>query len=298
MNIINNSMDFLVHFFVPHHLNDYRSKVLHHKSLFFLLTAFCIMQVSLLFFQSFNSSILGVATDISIDHLLEETNRKRVAYGLSELVLNEELSQAATQKAADMFVKNYWAHNAPDGTTPWVFIKNADYVYSFAGENLAKDFHYSQDVVDAWIASPKHRENLLSKNFDDIGFAVVNGKLNRKETTLVVQMFGRQGEGLAGSQPRAPQRGQTARTPSGNPPSLSDGTLIRGVTQRPLFDVGQVHRGLSIALLATLVSVFTLDMIIVRRRRALRLVGHNFDHILFLSGPLLLTLADKGGSIL
>ena len=37
--------------------------------------------------------------------------------------------------------------------------------------------------------STSHRENLLKKDYTDVGFAVVNGTLNGEQTTLVVQMF-------------------------------------------------------------------------------------------------------------
>jgi hypothetical protein len=89
-----------------------------------------------------------------------------------------------------MFSKDYWAHYAPDGsTTPWEFILGSGYVYKFAGENLAKDFNTSVAVVEAWMASPSHRANLVSGNYVNIGIAVVNGVLLGEETTLVVQMF-------------------------------------------------------------------------------------------------------------
>lgn len=77
------------------------------------------------------------------------------------------------------------------GTTPWDFITGSGYQYEYAGENLAKNFMFSQGVVDAWMNSPSHKENLMRKDYTDVGFAVVNGVLNGEETTLVVQLFGK-----------------------------------------------------------------------------------------------------------
>ena len=64
-----------------------------------------------------------------------------------------------------MIAKNYWAHNAPDGASPWSFFKNVGYRYLYAGENLARDFGDSASVVNAWMNSPTHRDNLLSGRY-------------------------------------------------------------------------------------------------------------------------------------
>lgn len=135
--------------------------------------------------------VLGYASDIKISDLLVDSNKKRVAAGLSELRLNEKLTDAADKKASHMFEKNYWAHISPDGTEPWDFILGENYDYIYAGENLAKNFTHSDEVVEAWMGSPSHRDNLLSPNYDEVGFAVRDGILDGYETTLVVQMFGR-----------------------------------------------------------------------------------------------------------
>ena len=86
-----------------------------------------------------------------------------------------------------MFSKDYWAHNAPDGTTPWVFIKNTGYNYIYAGENLARGFNSASDVINAWMNSPEHRQNVLSPNYQNVGFAVATGTLSGEDTVLVVE---------------------------------------------------------------------------------------------------------------
>ena len=135
--------------------------------------------------------ILGFATDIMLADLYKTTNEKRVAAGVAPLETSHKLEKAALAKAQDMFTKDYWAHYAPDGsTTPWKFILGAGFGYKYAGENLARNFATSVAVVEAWMASPSHKANLLNANYEDIGMAAVNGTLLGEETTLVVQMFG------------------------------------------------------------------------------------------------------------
>ncbi len=178
-----------IHFFVPSEENNFRSHSLQTN----MLTVYLMIAVLLVFVSKktpFFSQVLGVATDISIEKLLTITNEDRVKNNLAPLIINSQLTEAAQKKAAHMFQNNYWSHFAPDGTSPWDFIKQSGYSYEFAGENLAKNFLFSQNVVDAWMDSPTHRANLLNKEYKEVGFAVVNGMLNGENTTLVVQMFG------------------------------------------------------------------------------------------------------------
>ncbi len=179
---------FFQELFIPHEKNNYKGKALQLDFLtLYLIFAFFIS----IFFKKYNINILGFATDITINKLFELTNKERQKYHLPSLNYNEKLAQAAYLKAQDMFNKNYWAHFAPDGTTPWEFILKSGYNYEYAGENLAKNFLFSDDVIAAWMRSPTHKKNILKEEYTDVGFAVVNGILNGEETTLVVQMFGK-----------------------------------------------------------------------------------------------------------
>jgi uncharacterized protein YkwD len=144
--------------------------------------------------------VLGVATNINASDVISLTNQQRTNNGLPALSYNSKLSQAAQNKASDMFAKNYWAHYAPDGTSPWSFITAAGYNYNTAGENLAKDFDTSSGVVTGWMNSPGHRANILNSSFIDTGVAVMNGTLQGSPTTLVVAFYA----SMPGESPAAP----------------------------------------------------------------------------------------------
>ena len=177
------------HFFIPHEENNFHA----HSVQTNMLSAYLFVAVMLVFVSknaSVLTNVLGVATDISISKLLILTNEERAKIGLPALQENSQLAIAAEKKAEDMFKKDYWAHFAPDGGSPWDFIKQSGYQYEFAGENLAKNFLFSKNVVDAWMNSPTHKENIVKKEYSEVGYAVVNGMLGGEETTLVVQMFG------------------------------------------------------------------------------------------------------------
>jgi uncharacterized protein YkwD len=157
---------------------------------------FAMLAVGLLLIQfSYNirsgqPQVLGYSTNVNTQALLTDANDYRTQAGLSKLSLNEKLSQAAQAKANDMVTDNYWDHIAPDGTTPWKFIQQANYDYDTAGENLAYGFNTSSQITAAWMNSPEHRDNILGK-YSEVGFGVANGKDYQKgENTVVVAMYG------------------------------------------------------------------------------------------------------------
>ena len=136
----------------------------------------------------YKPGVLGVESNISVEEIVNDTNIERQKTGLPPLTLNSNLSTAAKLKADNMFAENYWAHFSPSGKDPWGFINSAGYKFSYAGENLARNFYNPEDVVKAWMASASHRENILNPKYQDIGIAVEEGILQGQKTTLIVQM--------------------------------------------------------------------------------------------------------------
>ena len=141
-------------------------------------------------------TVLGEKTTVTNDELLVDTNNERAKHQLAPLKVDEKLSQAALLKGQDMLKKQYWAHTAPDGTTPWQWFSSVGYDYSYAGENLAKNFRTADAVTTAWMASSEHAANLLNSRYSQVGFAVVSGTLNDKPATLVVALYGAPAEVL------------------------------------------------------------------------------------------------------
>ena len=179
-----------IHLFLPHHTNNHRPHILHPQGLSVLVGIFLFAHASINLFAQVRGNVLGYASSITPESVLSLINARRTEHQLSSLTLNSQLTQAALMKAADMFTFNYWAHTNPQGKEPWDFIKAAGYRYQFAGENLARDFGDTDSLVEAWLASPTHRENILNPRYQETGIAVVNGTLQGIETTLVVHFFG------------------------------------------------------------------------------------------------------------
>lgn len=180
----------LKHALVPHKGNHYRPHLVRLHGLTAVLVLALAMQLLYGFVSSGRLEVLGRVSDVSVQELLEDTNDERRAAGLPALAVDETLSDAAFSKARDMFANNYWAHTSPAGVTPWYWLGQAGYNYNVAGENLAKNYPTAEATVDAWMASESHRANILNSKYKDVGFAVVDGLLDGRDTTLVVAYYG------------------------------------------------------------------------------------------------------------
>ena len=297
----------LKNLFWHRHHNNHKPKILHLSSLTILILIVVAYQLVLTLFTKVRPGVLGFASHITSDEIVSLTNDQRTASGLTPLKTNPLLLQAATAKANYMFTKDYWAHNGPDGTTPWFFFKQAGYNYRYAGENLARDFNQSDSVVIAWMNSSTHRDNITSDHYDEVGVAVVNGILGGQETTLVVQMFGQSTTSLAAISQSAVQTqnqvsGQIAVSEPVQPSSLSKTTLSRVKAEYtehlPIFSAFTLTKSLNLALALLVMLVLAIDGWLVWQRKTIRISGKSFVHLSLFTLIVLLIILSENGQIL
>ncbi|MBI3385193.1 hypothetical protein HY030_03315 [Candidatus Gottesmanbacteria bacterium] len=271
----------LQHLFLPHPTNNHKARLLHHSSLLVYIFLFLASQImfSLVMFTS--PQVLGLATNINSQDLEEAVNKERIENGLTPLKINNLLNKAATEKANDMFTKGYWAHFAPDGKTPWFFIDQAGYQYKYAGENLARDFALSNQVVAAWMKSATHKKNILDSKFSDMGLAVVNGNLSGEPTTLVVQLFGTQTQNppqisavnSSGTEALAVNINQSVKE--------SIKSVQGAVVSKPTFNIFSLTKQMAMALGVFLIILLYVDAVLVFRKKVYRISGNNIAHMVF-----------------
>lgn len=139
---------------------------------------------------SFRANTLDSLSAIYAAVLVNLTNQNRVAANVAELTVNPLLEKAAQMKANDMAAKGYFAHNTPEGKTPWYWLEQAGYSYKVAGENLAVNFENSEDVETAWMNSRGHFLNIVNPKYKEIGIATSTGTYKGRTAIFVVQMFG------------------------------------------------------------------------------------------------------------
>lgn len=143
--------------------------------------------------------------------VVDLTNNERLAVNARPLERNALLDEAARQKAEHMATVGYFAHYSPDGVSPWHWFRQVEYQFAHAGENLAVHFTDSRAVVQAWMNSPSHRENIENNIFTEIGVGTARGTYNGHDTIFVVQMFGTPAEPAVAA--------VSASTPPSPPPS-------------------------------------------------------------------------------
>ena len=255
--------------FAPHPHNNHKARILARESILILLGLLIIGRSFVDILTSYKPGILGFASQISPEKVIEYTNIERQSDNLPPLVYNSELSEAAQAKAIDMFEHNYWAHVSPQGTEPWTFIANVGYNYKHAGENLARDFSNPKDVVVAWMASPTHRRNILDSRYKDIGIAVMDGYINGVETTLVVQMFGIQQTAVAEvSSANVVQQAIALET---------ENKIVPQAIISPL----DVKKTWSLAFAILIIFALSLDWFFVWKNNIIRISGKTWAHLTF-----------------
>ncbi len=133
----------------------------------------------------------GQMGDLTVQGVIQETNSQRDKKGLPPLRENLQLDKSARLKMQDMFNKQYFEHESPDGKGPSDLADEVGYEYLMVGENLAEgSFQSDLDLVQAWMDSPGHRANILHNKFQEIGVAVGKGKFEGRTVWIAVQSFG------------------------------------------------------------------------------------------------------------
>jgi uncharacterized protein YkwD len=108
-------------------------------------------------------------------------NRERAADGLRTLHANRELGRVAGTQVGSMVHKDYYADVGPSGQTPMALVSVTRYSAHAAdldvGQNIAWGtgiYATPAHIVQAWMASPPHREIMLSSEYRDAGVAAVS----------------------------------------------------------------------------------------------------------------------------
>jgi uncharacterized protein YkwD len=105
--------------------------------------------------------------------LLAAMNEVRATHGLAPLRLDPRLQRAAHAHSSDMLRRNYFAHGPFVSRLARFGVRGPR-----VGENLAWGVGAGADphqVVRSWLASPRHRANLLRRGFRRVGIGLLVG---------------------------------------------------------------------------------------------------------------------------
>jgi len=128
---------------------------------------------------------------LTVEGIISFSNTHRTINGLQPLSENPLLNESALAKARDMFEKQYFAHDSPEGIGVSDLAESAGYEFITIGENLALgNFLNDEALVQAWMDSPGHRTNILNSRYTEIGVGVLKDSYQGRMTWIAVQHFG------------------------------------------------------------------------------------------------------------
>jgi uncharacterized protein YkwD len=110
-------------------------------------------------------------------------NAERSAKGLPALAANAVLARASQGYSELMLAKRFFAHETPRGADLVTRLGRAGYITDdlndwSAGENLAwaeGSLATPRSVMTAWMGSPGHRANILSRDYAEVGVGIALG---------------------------------------------------------------------------------------------------------------------------
>jgi uncharacterized protein YkwD len=107
-------------------------------------------------------------------------NRERAEHDLPPLQRRAQLDVASQRHSEDMIARRFFEHDTPDGVDPQQRMLVVGYPSNnaFTGENIAWATGPSaspSEIVSLWMHSPPHRENILRREFSEIGMGLAPG---------------------------------------------------------------------------------------------------------------------------
>lgn len=103
------------------------------------------------------------------DQVLALVNQRRGIAGAKSLKLNAKLTAVAEAHSQDMALNDYLEHASLDGRSPEARILASGYNAFTTSENVAGGLATPESVVQAWMNSPSHRENMLNPKLTEMG---------------------------------------------------------------------------------------------------------------------------------
>lgn len=113
-------------------------------------------------------------------------NAIRIERGLAPLAWNDAVASAALAHSRDQAARDRMGHGGSDGSDAGDRLERAGFRWRSWGENVAYGQPDAQSVIDAWMASPDHRDNMLADRFTVVAVAVAYSSSGRPYWTMVL----------------------------------------------------------------------------------------------------------------
>ncbi|WP_411501577.1 CAP domain-containing protein [Brevibacillus centrosporus] len=110
-----------------------------------------------------------------VKQVADLVNQERAKAGLKPVEMDASLNNVAQAKAADMSNNNYFDHTSPTYGSPFDMMKQFGVSFMTAGENIAMGQRTAEEVMNQWMNSEGHRQNIMNPSFTKIGVGYING---------------------------------------------------------------------------------------------------------------------------
>ncbi len=133
--------------------------------------------------------------------VLVDINAFRAERGLARLRLSTQLTSAARAHTQQMAQVGYFAHESADGSAFWKRLQSYYRVSPWRSWTVGENLLWSASDLDGagalkvWLASPKHRRNLMDPRWREIGVSAIHeaqapGVYDGLDVTIVTTDFG------------------------------------------------------------------------------------------------------------
>ena len=123
--------------------------------------------------NSDSASHSDVSVSAEEEAFIRLVNEHREAQGLNALTWNDALGDVAQAHSQDMRDRGFFSHTNPDGDDPFDRMDAAGISYRGAAENIASGYATGEAVLNGWLNSDGHRQNIESGNYTHHGIGYV-----------------------------------------------------------------------------------------------------------------------------
>lgn len=121
--------------------------------------------------QITTAAAIETSNNAFANEVLTLVNAERQKIGLAPLQYSLTLETVATIRTNDNLTQGYISHDRTGGRKFSTAFSDLGISYTYVGENLAEGYQTPEDVVNAWMNSPTHRDNILNGRFTKLGVA-------------------------------------------------------------------------------------------------------------------------------
>ena len=122
--------------------------------------------------------------------MLDLVNEERMRELLAPVSWCPALARSATAHSQEMAAENYFEHQSLDGREVWDRARAEGYDYQTVGENIAVGQRDVAEVMQGWMDSSGHRENIMKPDYTHLGSGVATGDFEGEQSIYWTQNFG------------------------------------------------------------------------------------------------------------